>query len=544
MTRRADQRVFCFAQAALVPSVALSTASTHEPEQASDESRGRAPPATRWSAILVAPIVLFGAVMSVAMPGLALWIADEPKLIINALLANASGRPAPHGLLGTFDFFYGPIPTWLYQLILLVTHDVYAIVTIHAAAFYGLTIAAAFWLAGSAGFRRDTVLALAVCPAIAFYSRQLWDNSFNIPLSIGLLALYASYLRRPAAWKLVTLGALMGVMISIHTSAVTLVAGLLAHAVWRHRSSSVRFVGQLSIGCIAALLPLSPYIYSQVPVAIGVAPKPVRFVTGLIDGYPYPMPKQSRGQSSLFAFSGSRVLSADFRIMPAYADGPAAVVQKVARAGTWVVHLMFGIGVLHALKIATRRKRRAGATVESHLAIVALTIIVLQAALFAIIRPIAVDHYFNGSLAAYLVLVFVGREQIPGKLGQALAVMLVVCLGLYTSLCLMNLRETNGQQLRYGPTLGEQRRVLQEVRDLSTSRLQTDVIHLVFFPESVRSLWVLEGHSRQPATSDAVPLVISKDRRTGSLEVLMEAPPGHTSRKFLLDLGVPLQPMK
>src|SRR5512138_1958130 len=52
------------------------------------------------------------------------FVNDEAALLGNALDANQRGELAEHGLMGSRGVRYGPAATWLYQGLLLVTHDV------------------------------------------------------------------------------------------------------------------------------------------------------------------------------------------------------------------------------------------------------------------------------------------------------------------------------------------------------------------------------------------------------------------------------------
>src|SRR5687768_12246465 len=51
------------------------------------------------------------------------WIQDEPRLIAKAYHANAARTLESRGLHGNFAVPYGPLPTHIYQALLLITHD-------------------------------------------------------------------------------------------------------------------------------------------------------------------------------------------------------------------------------------------------------------------------------------------------------------------------------------------------------------------------------------------------------------------------------------
>src|SRR6476620_6381117 len=66
-------------------------------------------------ALIVAAVCLLPAIC----PGDTPWVNDEPNLIANALRANAAHHLAPGGLFGSFGVAYGPLPTQIYQALLL-----------------------------------------------------------------------------------------------------------------------------------------------------------------------------------------------------------------------------------------------------------------------------------------------------------------------------------------------------------------------------------------------------------------------------------------
>ena len=72
----------------------------------------------RGRSIALAALILAGLVPLV-WPGDIPFINDEPQLIASAVNANQDHRLAAMGLLGTFGLFYGPAPTWVYQVLVL-----------------------------------------------------------------------------------------------------------------------------------------------------------------------------------------------------------------------------------------------------------------------------------------------------------------------------------------------------------------------------------------------------------------------------------------
>ena len=74
-------------------------------------------------------------------------------------------------------------------------------------------------------------LVTMMSPWLWLYSRQLWDNSFCIPLSALALAAYGDFLGRRRAWTLAVAGACAIFAVLVHLMALALMAPMLVHLV-------------------------------------------------------------------------------------------------------------------------------------------------------------------------------------------------------------------------------------------------------------------------------------------------------------------------
>ena len=102
-----------------------------------------------WSLWLALGALVVAGLIPVIWPGDAPFINDEPQLIASAVAASHRGRLAPLGLLGTYGFRYGPAPTWVYQGLLALTHDLVGVATLHVLLMSAVTAAALWWLGRS-----------------------------------------------------------------------------------------------------------------------------------------------------------------------------------------------------------------------------------------------------------------------------------------------------------------------------------------------------------------------------------------------------------
>src|SRR5689334_1993741 len=82
-----------------------------------------------WKLAAVAALVL-AALTAIVWPGDVEWLFDTSCIIEHAWKCNHSPRLAGRGLPGTFLINYGPLPTQIYQLLLLVSPNVRVLIAL------------------------------------------------------------------------------------------------------------------------------------------------------------------------------------------------------------------------------------------------------------------------------------------------------------------------------------------------------------------------------------------------------------------------------
>jgi hypothetical protein len=91
-------------------------------------------------------LVLVATLAVVLWPGRVSWLIDEPRLIAAAWHFNDQGQLADGGLYGNFALRYGPLPTQIYQALLLVTHEPVVLIIVRGLLCASVTAAALVWL--------------------------------------------------------------------------------------------------------------------------------------------------------------------------------------------------------------------------------------------------------------------------------------------------------------------------------------------------------------------------------------------------------------
>jgi hypothetical protein len=215
-----------------------------------------------WLAL--APIVL----LLLWFPGDIPFLCDEAQLIDHALQANAEGRLADKGLRGTMGVHYGAPPTWIYQTLLTVTHDLVAISVIKHIVSLAILLVYLVYLARRLSLPRWPIFFVLLSPQVHLFHRVLWDNCFLIPLSLVFVVMVLHFLDEPSLLKLAAMTAMVVLLGHIHlmTGIIILPAALLMF--WREgRWMRTRWLPILAF-LIAGLAISYPYL-SRVAAAFG-----------------------------------------------------------------------------------------------------------------------------------------------------------------------------------------------------------------------------------------------------------------------------------
>src|SRR6185436_10338290 len=417
------------------------------------------------------------------------WINDEPALLATALHANQVGALPTHGLLGSVGVPYGPVPLWLYMAGLDLTHDLVALVVLHALLFVLLTGAAIWWLARTCRGLDPLVGVLALLsPYFWFYSRLLWDNSFLIPLSALALAAYVSFSRAPAAWKLWLVGALAALMLQTHLMCAPLLAALALHFALRHRGWARQHW--------PALLPLLICAASCWPYAAALLARPDLGERRL---------EPAAGASWIFPLFGGRYFSAlglDYFFGAGWQDRGGPLLWAAT-----TVSAMGVVTVWQGLAVAARqalRPRDGGQArpAEHDLAALAATTLVLQLLMHAVARTGDEPHYLNGTWFCLFALVWLAYSAIPrtawrrALAGAHATALLVVVLALQHD---VHARQGN-TGLHFGPALGTQMEVLDELgRYGPQSEVVNETEFYATFPQAFGVLQAFHPVTQDPA---------------------------------------------
>lgn len=446
-------------------------------------------------------------------PGDVPFIGDEPNLIALALEANGRGELATLGLIGTQEVAYGPVPVWIYQILLGLSHDLVLDVALRAAACAVAIAVAGFWTARTLGLPATFVPVLLCSPFLWYYSRVPWDNSFAIPISALGFAAYVAFLRdgRPRDLALATFAAVA--LPLIHLMSLAFVIPIVLHAlVFRAQRIAPIWWAALPIG-IAGLVLCRPYLdYLRQALAGGL---------------------RERGDLGdlWFAARGAQLLGA-WGIEQVF--GP----RWTATGGPWIRGLqsvsliaveLSAVGFACALACVRDGCARRGDSVRAHAAALAVAIVLCQSLLGLVAGNVGFAHYFNATWFAYALLVWLAIDALARFRGAAetlCGLQAAASLGVLVFL-LVRVHVVFPSREHYGATLANQVAVAAELeRRADRVPLRVDVENAKRFPialEVLRRLQSRERHPELPPTPLA--LVYASDHPLdGRMRLVEEAP--------------------
>ena len=199
-------------------------------------------------------LILLGLALVALWPGDVSWLLDEPRLIATAWHLNQDGQIAMGGLYGNFGIRYGPLPTQIYQLLLLVTHDPFTLVVLRSVLCAGVSGFGLLWLGRSLALPGWFAAGVLVSPYVVAYDRVLWDASFAMPVGVLALAAFADFLRTRRRWSLCTCVLASVLAVTIHPQALPLTAAILGWLGWQHRAALWRERRALGVTGLVVLL--------------------------------------------------------------------------------------------------------------------------------------------------------------------------------------------------------------------------------------------------------------------------------------------------
>ena len=435
-------------------------------------------------------LVLLALIPVVLWPGDVSWLIDESRILAAAWHANHDGQLADGGLYGNFGIRYGPLPTQIYQVLLLLTHDPATLVVLRGLLCAGLTGGTLLWLARSLALPQWFAAAVLVSPQVVAYQRILWDASFTMPIGALAFAAFADFLQtqRPRSLRVCVVAS--AVLPLIHPQALALAVPIFGWLGWRHREALWRDRRALAVLGAVVFALHAAYLFQATGQLFA------RLGGSLEKGYPH---GGSRAASALAPLLGGRLLcGADYLESLAR---PAALpaLQAAAQWSARLIYPLIWLGLaLSAGRVwrMFRGLRKAGSAVENlplreRVTAVALAGLLGQALLCGLMRIPALPQYFFGTFVLHALMAWFAVEALSRWRAGVLPGVLYAAGGAVLTVGAMLVIHAHGFEKPRWPTLGNDVEVVRDLNRFTDTTVQTDVAVLQKNPQILRALRLL-----------------------------------------------------
>jgi hypothetical protein len=449
-------------------------------------------------------------------PGDIQWVGDEPTLIGGALRANGQHVLATHGISGSAGVTYGPFPTWVYQLYLVFSSDLVALVAIRAVLLTGTVALSLVWLCRTLSLWPWFIPALLCSPYLWFYGRAIWDVTFSIPLCAVAFASAVSFLARGRVWTLFLSLACCVALGLTHLMSVAFVVPLAGFLLLRSRGRLRALWWQLLLLAIGAVIVSFPYLaFLRRSVSTG-AP-----LTHSLHDWLFPfLGGRSLSAQGIEDIFGAAWLAHDTTVW-GRAAALAGALSILALPLVWGGLAIALAWVREGIRVPSPDLRRTRADA----ALLALLVVLAQVVLDGLTAKSGFTHFFNATWIVFALLAWLAVEalRVP-PLRIALSGLLGASTLAVSLYLLVRIHHTGPARQPYGATLANQIEVARELnRRPPGSTLRTDVINVIRFPIALGVLRTLYPPTGAPLPPAALRLVYrTEDPVDGRIRLLAE----------------------
>lgn len=434
-------------------------------------------------------LVLLALVPVVLWPGDVSWLIDESRILATAWHANHDGQLADGGLYGNFGIRYGPLPTQIYQLLLLLTHDPIALVVLRGLLCAGGSAAALLWLARTLKLPAWFAAAILISPHVVAFHRILWDASFAMPIGALALAAFADFgkTQRPRSLRLCLVASVL--LPLIHPQALALSVPILGWLGWRQRAALWSDRRALAVLGVIVFALHAAYLFQATGQLFA------RFSGSVEKGYPG---GGSRALSALAPLLGGRLLcGADYLESLASPLGPRWP-QSLAQWGARFIYPLIWLGIAVSARrvfLGWRAAHKAGPAfivpVGDAVAAVALGGLLFQALLSGAMRVPALPQYFFGTFALHALLAWIGIAALSRwRIGRMPGVLYAAGGAVLTVTAVLTIHARGFERPRW-PTLAHGVAVARELNAFTDTTALTDVALYQKHPQPLRTLRLL-----------------------------------------------------
>jgi hypothetical protein len=405
--------------------------------------------------------------------------ADEAALLGRALNANAGFRLADVGLTGTAGMPYGPLPTQLSQLLLLITHDPVTFTSIRATLFILITSAGLFAWSRATGLTNWLAPAFCALPWVWMHARQPWDNSLLIPASAATFAGLAWWRRGSSLGGFACVAGAAS-MLSVHLMSLPVVAAIGIHLLVSGRSLLWRSKLAVATALLASVALNHGYLQSARRTIATRHESPTTQTNNNAITSTRPMP--SRVKSSLIPISARPItLPTRAGLNPSWA----------ATASGWL-----GMALPFVAAVAVLALRKGQHESQRDASITGLSSIGLSSLMFAALQTEAATHYQHATLVPLCLLATVAVGRLPWKAARAV----ILASAVVSSVSLL---PDVPERVAHEPTLSDLCSLASRLDAVGVGAITTDVPFLRQQPNVLWTIRTLLKHAPASGTSTA-----------------------------------------
>jgi hypothetical protein len=448
--------------------------------------------------------LLLALVVYCLFPGNVDWICDQPILIAKALEANRLNRWGELGIAGGNGTFYGPVPNFIYQVLLNITHDLVNIVVIKVVLSFGMILLGLWRISQDLELRKEGIFFALLSPLIYFYTRSLWDNVFLIPISAIYCSAIIGYLTKRRGSDFALAIASGWLLFNIHLmSLIILVPGVIALNLVCLTKDKHRIATFFLIQAVFGLLSI-PYLK-------------ILLLAKTLNPY---------GRPQWFAILGSPVLGARLfgylGFFEYFTPNFFASLTNVARVGVLILFILSSLGpVCFLLGLKRLLSNQNGFPLAVRWFFISVLIMTVLTSLK--MRLKAHPHYMNASWVVYFSIFWkVYSDEVKKRKSQAVFTVYAASLCLFLCVWIAYIEKNSGDRgLHFGPTLKNQIEIARQLPKLNPSDKLTIVVeHFSDFPQRLTVLANIYGMAAEPSKQKR--LIYSKAAPSAEIGLVSE----------------------
>lgn len=421
-----------------------------------------------------------------------LWVGDIPfgnddaQLFLQAINDSKNQVFTSHGLLGSRGMNYGPFAIWTYRLGLFFTRDLILFASARILITTFMVSLSVFLLARLTPALLPSLGFIALLsPYLWLYGRDLWDNSYVIPLSGLAITSYLYFCKKESCWALFLSLLLSTFGLLTHLVYLPILAGLGLHFVIYKRK-------WMKTHWPAFTLSLASCFFISLPYFRHLLSEKRSFTAGEV----------SRDLGHLFMpFLGPRFFTSLgiehftgkewYRWFPDNSILNSGWIFLIVISALCYPIAWYGIYLAFKEVLNQIRNSQSKSSELFDISFICVSIFLIEIGLSFYLRLIPIPNFYSPFWIVFLFFLWLGFSHLWNHRTIKI-IFFLVSISLSTGLIglVWRTHQTGGNRWNhYGPTLENLVNIAHEIEELSpNTQLTSDTFHLSRFPLMMESL--------------------------------------------------------